>query len=308
MKLGKATWGYGLIVLIYLMILLWGDTQKGFLEFLPNALRQLPVLMFLALVSFGLRYARWFYLLCLGGSYVPVWRGWLSYLSGFAFTATPGKVGELLRIHYFSRLKVESSLVMAAFVFERTLDLVVVFCLAALWAVDTQMFIVVSTFVGGGLLVVSFVMYRPKSLDVLGIAFIGNGWGRVGRLLCFVAKAMENCAVWLRPVPLLLSLLLGFGAWCTTAIAFVYLLITFQLHLPFLAAFSAYPLAMLAGAASMMPGGLGTTETAIVIQLQTHGVPVSTALLVAVAVRLGTMWFSVFLGFTSIYILSKWKN
>ena len=308
MKLGKATWGYGLIVLIYLMILLWGDTQKGFLEFLPNALRQLPVLMFLALVSFGLRYARWFYLLCLGGSYVPVWRGWLSYLSGFAFTATPGKVGELLRIHYFSRLKVESSLVMAAFVFERTLDLVVVFCLAALWAVDTQMYIVVSTFVGGGLLVVSFVMYRPKSLDVLGIAFIGNGWGRVGRLLCFVAKAMENCAVWLRPVPLLLSLLLGFGAWCTTAIAFVYLLITFQLHLPFLAAFSAYPLAMLAGAASMMPGGLGTTETAIVIQLQTHGVPVSTALLVAVAVRLGTMWFSVFLGFTSIYILSKWKN
>ena len=308
MKPCKAAWGYGLIVLTYLIVLFWGDSQKGFFEFLPTALMQLPVLMSLALISFGLRYARWFYLLRLAGSQVPVWQGWLAYLSGFAFTATPGKVGELVRIRYFGRLQVESSLVMSAFVFERALDLLVVFCLAALWVVDNQMFIVASTFVGVFLLFVSFLMYRSKSLEVLGMAFIGNGWSRIGQFLCFFANAMANCAVWLKPIPLLLSLFLGFGAWCTTAITFVYLLITLQLHLPLLAAFAAYPLALLAGAASMMPGGLGTTETAIVIQLQTHGVPVSTALLVAVAVRLGTMWFSVFLGFTSIFILSKWKN
>ena len=272
------------------------------------ALRQLPVLMSLALISFGLRYARWFYLLRLAGSHVPVWRGWLAYLAGFAFTATPGKVGELVRIRYFGRLQVESSLVISAFVFERSLDLVVVFCLAALWVGDAKMFIVASTFVGIFLLGVSFLMFRPKLLEVLCMACIGKGCCRVGRFLRFAARAMANCAFWLRPLPLLLSLLLGFGAWCTTAITLVYLLMTFQLHLPLSAAFAVYPLAMLAGAASMMPGGVGTTETAIVIQLQSHGVPLSVALLVALAVRLGTLWFSVFLGFTSIFILSKWKN
>ena len=129
MKLVKAAWGYGLIVGIYLMILLWVDAQKGFIELLPTALRQLPALMFFALVSFGLRYARWFYLLRLAGSHVSVWQGWLAYLSGFAFTATPGKVGELVRIRYFGRLQVNASRVMSAFVFERALDLVVVLVL-----------------------------------------------------------------------------------------------------------------------------------------------------------------------------------
>jgi hypothetical protein len=42
MKLGKAAWGYGLIVGIYLMILLWVDAQKGFIELLPTALWHSP--------------------------------------------------------------------------------------------------------------------------------------------------------------------------------------------------------------------------------------------------------------------------
>lgn len=308
MKLAKAAWGYGLIVVIYLSMLFWADSQKGFFELLPTALSQLPVLMSLALVSFGLRYGRWFYLLRFAGSHVPVWRGWLAYLAGFAFTATPGRVGELVRIRYFGRLQVNASRVISAFIFERALDLVVVFCLAALWVVDAQMFVVGSTFVGLLLLVVGFLMHKPNILEVLGIALIGKRWGRLGLLLRLLAQAMAGCAVWFRPVPLLLSLLFGFGGWCATSLAFVYLLNALHLHVPLLAAFAAYPIAMLAGAASMMPGGVGTTETAIVIQLQTHGVPVSTALLVAVAVRLGTMWFSVFLGFASILVLSKWKS
>ncbi len=111
---------------------------------------------------------------------------------------------------------------------------------------------------------------------------------------------MAGCAIWLRPLPLLSSLFLGLAAWCSTALAFVFLLNALQLHVPFLEAFAAYPLAMLAGAASMLPGGVGSTEAAIVVQLQWHGVPLATALLAAVVVRFGTMWFSVLLGLVSL--------
>jgi uncharacterized membrane protein YbhN (UPF0104 family) len=291
---------YGLIIAIYLVMLLMVDTQRGFFDYLPTAIAQLPALMFFALASFVFRYARWFLLLRWAGSEVPVWQGWLAYISGFAFTATPGKVGELVRIRYFGRLHVDSSRVMSAFVFERALDLVVVFCLATLWVVDTQMFVVAATFVLVLLALVGLVMYRPKVLEALGMVFVGYGFERVGRLLRFVAKAMAGCAIWLRPVPLLSSLFLGLAAWCSTALAFVFLLNALQLQVPFLAAFSAYPLAMLAGAASMLPGGVGSTEAAIVVQLQWHDVPVATALLVAVVVRLGTMWFSVLLGLVSL--------
>lgn len=308
MKLGKLAWGYGLIIMIYLTMLLLVDTNKGLFEYLPTAISKLPVLMVFALASFGLRYARWFWLLRWAGSEVPVWRGWLAYLSGFAFTATPGKVGELVRIRYFGRLHVDGSRVMSAFVFERVLDLLVVFCLAALWVADTQMFAVATTFVGTFLIIVGFIIFKPKLLEALSIAFFGNGWLRIGRLLRFIAQAMAGCAVWLRPVPLLSSLLFGFGAWCITALAFVYLLKILQLQVPILAAFTAYPLAMLAGAASMLPGGVGSTEVAIVFQLQWHGIPVANALLAAVVIRLATIWFSVMCGFVSILILEIHAN
>jgi uncharacterized membrane protein YbhN (UPF0104 family) len=300
MKLGRLAWGYGLIIAIYMAVLLMMDIQKGFFEYVPTAMAQLPVLLLFALASFVLRYARWFWLLRWAGSEVPVWQGWLAYLSGFAFTATPGKVGELVRIRYFGRLHVDGSRVMSAFVFERALDLVVVFCLATLWVVDSQMLVVATMFVLFFLALVGSVMYKPKALEAVGMAFVDYGFGRVGRLLRFVAQAMAGCVVWLRPVPLLSSLLMGLAAWCSTALAFVFLLNALQLHVPLLAAFAAYPLAMLAGAASMLPGGVGSTEAAIVVQLQWHGVPVATALLAAVVIRLGTMWFSVILGILSL--------
>jgi uncharacterized protein (TIRG00374 family) len=303
MKPAKAAWGYGLIVVIYLTMLFWADSQKGFFEFLPTALSQLPVLMFLALVSFGLRYARWFYLLRLAGNHVPVWRGWLAYLAGFAFTATPGKVGELVRIRYFGRLQVDASRVMSAFVFERALDLVVVLCLASLWVVDRKMLGLAAAFVFVLLLAVGWVMLRPDGLGASAAVFAARGWLRTARLLDFVAEALKGCRLWLKPWPLLVSVLLGLGAWSVTAYAFVHLLGALRLDVPWLAGFSAYPLAMLTGAASMLPGGVGSTEAAIVVQLQWQGVPVATALLAAVVVRLGTLWFSVVCGLMAVLVL-----
>jgi uncharacterized membrane protein YbhN (UPF0104 family) len=303
MKLGKAAWGYGLIILVYLTMLLWVDAQKGFFELLPTALRQLPALMFFAMLSFGLRYARWFFLLRLAGSHVPVGRGWLAYLSGFAFTATPGKVGELVRIRYFGRLQVNASRVLSAFVFERALDLLVVLGLASLWVVDHQMLGLSAAFVFVLLLALGWVMLRPDGLGASAAFIAGRGWLRLARLLDFVAEALMGCRVWLKPWPLLVSVVLGLGAWSVTAYAFVHLLDSLRLDVPGLAAFSAYPLAMLVGAASMLPGGVGSTEAAIVVQLQWQGVPVATALLAAVVVRLGTMWFSVVCGLAAVLVL-----
>lgn len=302
MKLAKAVWGYGLIIAIYVAMLLLVDTQKGFFEYAPMALAQLPVLMALALVSFVLRYLRWFLLLRWTDRVTPVWRGWLAYVSGFAFTATPGKVGELVRIRYFGRLNADASLVMSAFVFERALDLVVVLCLASLWVVDQKMLVLAASFVCLFLLAVGLVMFQPGCLGALASLFAAKGWLWMARLLRLVADGLVGCRVWLKPWPLLVSFLLGVGAWSVTAFAFVYLLNALKLDVPLLAAFSAYPLAMLAGAASMLPGGVGSTEAAIVVQLQRHGVPVGTALLAAVVVRMGTMWFSVVCGLVAVLI------
>jgi uncharacterized protein (TIRG00374 family) len=303
LKHSKAFWTFCLIVVAYLAMVLCVDVQKGFFEFLPLALAQLPVIMSLALVSFGLRYARWFYLLHLVGSHVPVWRGWLAYLSGFALSATPGKVGELIRIRYFSHLEVDASRVMSTFVFERALDLMVVLALASLWMADRHMLVLPIAFVCAVLLVVCMMVLRPAWLGALAAGFAIRGCLRLARLLNFMAEAFAGCRVWVKPWPMFICVLLGMGAWSVIAYAFVHLLDSLRLDVPWLAAFSAYPLAILAGAASMLPGGVGSTEAAIVVQLQWHGVPIATAFLTAVVVRLGTMWFSVLCGLVAVLVL-----
>jgi len=74
---------------------------------------------------------------------------------------------------------------------------------------------------------------------------------------------------------------------------------------PALDAFAAYPLAMLAGAASMLPGGVGSTELAIVVSLARHGIGLETAALAAVGVRLSTLWFAILCGLVAIMLLES---
>lgn len=295
-------WGYGLIFFIYLLALLIIDAQRGFFEFLSIAFTHLPVLMSLALISYGIRYFRWFLLLRWTGIMTPVWSGWLAYLSGFALTATPGKVGELLRIRYFGFLGVSPSRVMSAFVFERALDLIAVFCLASLFVVDQQMLGLAAIFVVIFLFIVSLIIFRPAWLHSLGLILDAKGWSVLSRLVFFIAQALAGCKIWVKPWPILISFSLGLCAWLVTAYTFVYLIEVMRVEIPAFNAFSIYPLAMLAGAASMIPGGVGSTETAIVFQLNLYDVPLSIAILIAVVVRLGTMWFSILCGLLAVLI------
>jgi len=54
--------------------------------------------------------------------------------------------------------------------------------------------------------------------------------------------------------------------------------------------------AMLLGAATMAPGGLGATEVALVYQLSEAGMPMPEAVAAAVMLRLSTLWFAMLLG------------
>ena len=53
---------------------------------------------------------------------------------------------------------------------------------------------------------------------------------------------------------------------------------------------------MLIGALSFVPGGVGTTEAAIVVMLGANGVSADTALAVAIGIRLVSLWLAVLVG------------
>ena len=59
---------------------------------------------------------------------------------------------------------------------------------------------------------------------------------------------------------------------------------------------SVYALAMLAGALSFLPGGLGGAEAVMVAALTLKGVDQPSAVAATIIIRLATLWFAVALG------------
>lgn len=303
MKVKRALVGLLLITVLYVGALVWADSRNHVFSELPYVLDALPVLIGLSLLSYIVRYLRWHWLLKRAGITTPWIAGFLAYLTGFAFTATPGKVGELVRIRYFKSMDVHPSLVLATFVYERAFDLIAVLLLSALAIQHSDVFGYVLVFVLACLAMVSMVAFRPRWLRKIAARLRLHGLIRLSQVTQTLGNGLSRSRIWLNPVDVLISLALGLLAWGAVSAAFVYLLYQLGIDLAAPVALAIYPLAMLAGAASMLPGGVGSTEITIVALLSFHSVPIGPATLVAVGIRFATIWFSVICGFISVAIL-----
>jgi uncharacterized membrane protein YbhN (UPF0104 family) len=303
MKIRRALVGLALVSGLYLAALFWADSKNNVFAELPKLLAVLPLLMAISLSSYVVRYLRWYWLLHRAGHTLPVIAGFAVYLSGLAFTATPGKVGELVRIRYLEPHGVPPWRALAAFVYERAFDLLAVLLLATLVIVRKDVYVYVVGFVVLFIGVLVMVAMNPGWLTAIAAFANRHAFTRIARAVVVLRDGLAGCRVWATPLDALVAIGFGLTAWGLTAYSFVVLLRHLDIGLPFLLALAIYPLATLAGAASMMPGGVGSTEVTIVALLAVQGVGLGIATLAAVGIRLGSIWFSVAIGFLVLALL-----
>ncbi|MGE5452638.1 MAG: lysylphosphatidylglycerol synthase transmembrane domain-containing protein [Acidobacteriota bacterium] len=248
----------------------------------------------LSLLNYALRVARWrLYLSRLGHTFS--WRFTaLSFMAGFAFTLSPGKLGEMVRARYYVPKGLSISSLTGAFFVERLLDLMVMIMLAAAVLAELQayrFFFWVAVGLVGGLLVV--------------LALVP--WGRIRlpmgqRVVTMLAHARQ----FLAPGVLASSLVLGLLAWFAEALG-LKLLADIQSAQP-MALWSAvgiYALAIIVGALSFLPGGLGSTEAVMSALLYAHGLSMPQALLTTLVCRLLTLWLAVLIGWLCVWRLRQ---
>lgn len=308
MKIGKAFMGFILLSGFYLGMLLWADAKNQVFTQLNPLAHAIPFLLCIAFFSYCLRYVRWKWLLARSGYQVGWFYGFIAYLSGFAFTTTPGKVGELIRIRYFSMVGVPANISFGAFVYERALDLMVVLILSSLVSSRLDLLIGALFFVAVFICLLVLIALNPNLLTKLNTFFYGNSWFKVARVTLIVRDGLSSCRYWFTPLDLIVSITFGLLAWTITSYGFMWLLGGLGLSIQPLAAFTIYPLAILAGAASMLPGGVGSTELAIILLLGVYGVSASIAAIAAIGIRFATIWFAVLIGFICLGVLELWKS
>ncbi|WP_018085588.1 lysylphosphatidylglycerol synthase transmembrane domain-containing protein [Desulfurispora thermophila] len=279
----------------YLAFAFWGGWQDVISAFGAVGVTGLVLALILSLVNYGLRFVRWQYYLGELGVHIPVTASALTYVAGFALTTTPGKAGEMLRGVFLKSYGMTFTHSTAAFVSERLSDLTAVVLLALL-GVTLQPG--GSTILLAGMLVVTLglvILSRGNMLATLS-SRLADRSGRLARAIQHVLTLLMEARRCHAPRLLLIATVLSVMAWSSEACAFYLILhwLSFDVSLPY--AISVYALAMLAGALSFLPGGLGGAEAVMVGLLLWKGMPEAQAVAATVIIRLATLWFAVALG------------
>ncbi|WP_372382292.1 YbhN family protein [Xanthomonas sp. NCPPB 1068] len=286
----------------YVAVLVWVDHGNGTFSRLSEVWQSMALAIVPVSITYLFRYWRWHWLLRRKGHHVPVLPGLAGYLAGFALTATPGKAGELMRIRYFARMGIPAERTLGVFIFERASDLLVILSLSLLAA---SVFPTLGTLVA---LVLGFVCVLfgaaawpalLNSLSRVSERLPGRWLRRLARFGLVAALELRSCLD-LRAFGQ--SMFAGFVAWGLTSAVFVSLCAGMGLQLNPMVALGIYPLAMLIGALSFVPGGVGTTELAIVLMLNRLGISTPDAIAAAVAARLVTLWYAIVVGAAAMLI------
>jgi uncharacterized protein (TIRG00374 family) len=299
----------GLVATGYALALAWGGGAS------TAAIKQVGDQLFsgtglmaaaLCLGSYALRGWRWRLWMAHAGRPLGVAEGLRLYVAGYALTPTPGNVGEAARGLWLARQPLGTSASLSIFAAERLADLlglVLMAVPAALW-------------LGAGLVNPGWALGTVSSVVVAGltallIAVIAamaaiavrtfnsvllrlKPWRQVQEKL--LKPAWQSLAH--RPVHWLALTLLAWGA---QGVAVALLCAQAGLDLPAWLAGGMYALAMVGGALSALPAGLGGTEVLLAALLGGQGASASAAVAVTVLVRLLTLWLAVGLGLAALF-------
>ena len=255
-----------------------------------------PVVVLAVLANWALRFAKWqFYLRCLE---IPLpWQPSLRvFLAGFTMAISPGKLGEVLKAVLVRRLvgtpvSRTASVVMA----ERLTDLAGLVLLGALG---------VTALPHGPVLLGGIALALVVAVIVLRTPAVGRSAQGLlpARLVEPVRLFVHSGRALLTSGALAVALGLSVVSWFFECVALGLILEGLGVALPLRVTTFVYAFASLAGAVSMLPGGLGVAEGSLTALLAGLGTPLAEAAAATLLVRGATLWLAVALGVATLLV------
>jgi len=256
----------------------------------------------LAFGNYVLRFLKWeFYLARLGIKHVPKLDSFLTFLSGFVLTVTPGKVGEVFKsLVLFETHDVPMTKTAPIVVAERATDVIGIVALIVFGSLGFSGGLIWAG-IGAALVFALIIVVGSKKLSMAIIAIVGRMPGRIGKIAPKLEAAYESLATMLRFRNLIVPSILSAAAWTLECLALWVILRGFGQSTSIPLATFFYATSTLVGAIVPVPGGLGVTESALMGQMTELGhVEKGIATAAMILVRFATLWFAVLIGFIAL--------
>jgi uncharacterized protein (TIRG00374 family) len=261
----------------------------------------------LAFGNYVVRFLKWeFYLARLEIRGVPKLDSFLTFLSGFVLTVTPGKVGEVFKSLILNETHdVPMTKTAPIVIAERATDVLGVVILIAFGSLGFKGGLVWAG-IGAGLVLVLLVVVQSRKLSHSLIQLSARLPGRFGKMAPKLEAAYESLAVMLKPQNLIVPTILSAIAWMLECLALWVILGGFGETTSVPLSMFFYATSTLAGAIVPVPGGLGVTESALMGQMIEIGhVQQDNATAAMILVRFATLWFAVVVGFVALTFLKR---
>jgi len=286
-----------LACLLYAGLALWselGEIRRAFGRFRTD---DMLWVMLLVSAGYGLRFLRWRYYLGVLGYRIPWSSDLRIFLASFLMSISPGKIGEAMKSFFLKReFDIPTTPTVAAFFCERFTDVFsIVFLSAAGFLVYPYGgWMMASIFLAQ--LAFLLVMQKETWLETLLFSRLSGvealeGWVERGRRFYRTSGDLLSLR------NLIVGTLLGGLSWGLEGLCLYWILQGFggtTVSIP--TAVFIFCSAVLLGAASMLPGGIGGSEAIMIAMLLFFGTSRPVAVTATLIVRVVTLWYGVALG------------
>jgi len=265
------------------------------------------VILLLSLMNYLLRYWRWHLYIAHQNPHAITHRKHLAfYIAGFSLTMTPGKAGEAMRSLYLKPYGIPHQRSIGALFVERIMDLLTILILAGLGITfldgeQSRMATVITVALIAGCIA---VIKLPKKW-VVNSPLVKKLPAKIYQLILFVESMLENANDLTTIRFLLIGLGIGIISWLCEAYGLYIVMEEFSPgQTSATLGIAIYGMAILIGAISFMPGGLGGSEAAMIFLLVKAGFDTPSAVAITFICRIATLWFAVVLGVITMFCIS----
>lgn len=289
-------------VLIYAFMGIYADFDNLIMALESFDWNFIILLIALTMMGYFIRFLRWNYFLKEVHVDLDLKDNLFVFFSGLAMTITPAKAGEIWKSWLIRDInpKYELNQTIPVVISDRLTDLLALVFLSMVGLVYYRQGISVILIII--LLFAAFIIaIRSPTVS--------------GRLISVLEKRAEKYSgdarsihatfqILLGPKNLIVTTIMGIAAWFMECLALFITIYAFGEYLSVLMCTFTFSFASLAGAISMIPGGLGVAEATLSGLLQYFGLTSAIAVGAAIIIRFVTLWYGTILGMI-VYFLGK---
>jgi len=260
------------------------------------------LLLIFTTISYAIRFIKWDFFLKRVGIRLNIWNNLFIFLSGFSMVMTPGKVGEIWKGWLIKDINGEKlNKTVPVVIIDRITDvlgLIFLSMLGIIYYMEGVYIIIVLLLLFSGFI----IAIRSKTISGKIILLLEKRMGKHAENIKMMHATFE---ILMKPAGLILMSFVSALAWFFECLVMYFTILGFGQSISITVSTFIFSFASLAGAVSMVPGGLGVAEGSISGMLQYFGTAPAVSVAITIIVRSVTLWYGTIIGLSVYFIFNK---